>query len=109
MKAIRMAGRCLVLAVTLVGLAACSSAAAQVGASELARLVAFAQEDLARLGVQAEGIALASVSTAAFPCDPMLCPGHQPSQAIRLRAGGELYEYQADAVGELLILWRELP
>ncbi|NLS76889.1 MAG: hypothetical protein GXY76_06475 [Chloroflexi bacterium] len=115
MKAMRIAGRCLILAVALLGLVTCSSVAAQVtapegAAPEGAALVALAREDLAaRLGVAPEGIALAGVSAAAFPCAPDGCPGHQPSQVIRLRAGGELYEYQAEAIGELLILWRELP
>lgn len=110
MKAMRIAGRCLILAVALFGLVSCAGVAAQVTAPEGASLVALAREDLAaRLGVAPEGIALAGVQASAFPCAPDGCPGHQPSQVIRLRAGGELYEYQAEAIGELLILWRELP
>jgi hypothetical protein len=77
---------------------------------QIATLVRLARTDLqARLGIQAQAIALESTRPLIFPCPvPDACQERQPGYMIRLAVDDVAYEYNARMLGEQCALWYEV-
>lgn len=106
-------GKWLVIAAVLLSLAvpALSEKPKLQDDIQIADLVLRARTDLqARLGVQNEAIDLESTGLFTFPCPPPdTCQERQPGYVIRLRVDDVMYEYNAKKLGQLYILWHEVP
>ena len=113
MKMAWRVGKWLVIAAVLLILAvpALSDKPNPQADGQIADLVLRARTDLqARLGIQDEAIALESIGNFTFPCPPPdTCQGRQPGYIIRLRVDDVVYEYHAKRLGQLYVLWHEVP
>ena len=78
--------------------------------AQAATLVHLARTNLqARLGIQAEVIALESTRPLIFFCPaPDTCQERQPRYTIRLAVDNVVYEYNAGMLGKQYILWYEV-
>jgi hypothetical protein len=78
---------------------------------QIADLVLRAKTDLQdRLSVKDDVIDVASTALFTFPCPPPeTCAARQPGYIIRLKVDDVVYEYNAKKLGQLYILWHEVP
>ena len=106
-------GKWLVLAAVLLILAvpALSDKPNPQADGQITDLVLRARTDLQdRLGIRDEAIDLESATLFTFPCPPPeTCEARQPGYIIRLKVDDVVYEYNAKRLGELYILWHEVP
>lgn len=106
-------GKWLVIAAVLLFLAvpALSDKPNPQADGQITDLVLRARTDLQdRLGIRDEAIDLESAALFTFPCPPPeTCEPRQPGYIIRLKVDAVVYEYNAKRLGQLYILWHEVP